>query len=490
MPTKNNNHGITLKKVLAYIGILIVLVLTTISFIFLPAMGPQTGETYSSVVFGKWGKNTVRYTEDSFFANYVKTVTDQVERSGAGSIDENQRRQIWEEAYYQSILRLAAKDYLSKAGYFIPDSVVNKLIVNSPVYKNPETQKFSKEAYNAAPESFKKLVRDDITDSTLYQEFIFDMLNVPVTKNQLQLFPEMAKTKKNFIVGQYSMDAVPEELYTNYGNENSQKFSKYDISIISTDTANTAENIKARIINNELTFEDAAVEYSTKTYSGDNGVVSNNFRYQLERFMSSEDLEKIDALSPGEISGIIKLGNQYGFVKLNGETKAFTSDDSTMFEAVKTYVSSYEKSIIEDYFVAEAENLISSISNPESFRRACTREGLNPVETGFIPLNYGNNPMIGTVTEPESLSGIMYSPEFLKEAFSLNDNEIGKPVVLWDKVLIISCIGTIQEGDDGEIQEQYERGIAAAADSELAYGILLNEKHENLFSQAYQKFFN
>lgn len=490
MPIKNNNHGFTLKKVLAYIGILIVLVLTTISFIFLPAIGPKTGETYSSVIFGKWGKNTVRFTDDSFFAAYIKTSMDQLERSGLGTIDETQRRELWEGAYYQTILRLAAKDYLADAGYFIPDSVINKMIVNSPVYKNPETQTFSKAAYNAASDSFKKLVRDDITDSTLYQEYIFDMLNIPVTKSQYQIFGEMAKTKKNFIIGQYATDTVPDEIYENYGNENPDKFSKYDISIISTDSSSTAENLRARIAGNEITFEDAAMEFSTKTYSSDNGQVLNNFRYQIERFMSEEDLEEIDALSPGEISGIINLGNLYGFVKVNGEKKAFDSSDSTMFETVKSYVNSYEKSLIEDYFIAEAENLIAGVSSAETFRNACSRNGLNPVETGYIPLNYGNTPVIGNITEPEGLSGIMYNETFLKEAFALNDNEVGKPVVFRDKVLVVSCAGTIQDGDDETVNRNYEEGIASASDSTLAYGILLNKKHENLFSQAYQKFFN
>lgn len=490
MPIKNNNHGISLKKVLAYIGILIVLVLTTISFIFLPAIGPKTGDTYSSVIFGKWGKNTVRFTDDSFFAAYIKTSMDQLERSGMGNIDETQRRELWEGAYYQSILRLAAKDYLTEAGYFIPDSIINKMIVDSPVYKNPETQTFSKEAYNAASESFKKLVRDDITDSTLYQEYIFDMLNIPVTKSQYQLFGEMAKTKKNFIIGQYSMTTVPDEIYENYGNENSEKFSKYDISIISTDSSSAAENLKTRIAGNELTFEDAAMEFSTKTYSSDNGQVSNNFRYQIERFMSEEDLEKIDALSPGEISGVIKLGNLYGFVKVNGLKKAYDSSDNTMFEAVKNYVNSYEKSLVEDYFIAEAENLVAGLGSSQAFRNACNREGLNPVETGFIPLNYGNTTVISSVTEPEGLSGIMYNEVFLKEAFALNDNEIGNPFVFRDKVLVISCAETIQDGDDETVNKNYREGIAAASDSTLAYGILLNKKHENLFSQAYQKFFN
>ena len=84
----------------------------------------------------------------------------------------------------------------------------------------------------------------------------------------------------------------------------------------------------------------------------------------------------------------------------------------------------------------------------------------------------------------------MYNEVFLKEAFALNDNEIGNPFVFRDKVLVISCAETIQDGDDETVNKNYREGIATASDSTLAYGILLNKKHENLFSQAYQKFFN
>ena len=69
-----------MKKTMLFIGSVIILILSAITFIFIPAMAQGAGQ--DSLVFGKYGNKKIEYKQGSEFANAVANYTEMYRRQG------------------------------------------------------------------------------------------------------------------------------------------------------------------------------------------------------------------------------------------------------------------------------------------------------------------------------------------------------------------------------------------------------------------------
>jgi peptidyl-prolyl cis-trans isomerase C len=127
--------------------------------------------------------------------------------------------------------------------------------------------------------------------------------------------------------------AVNEEEVVAYYNENKENFgtpATADTSHILVDTEELANEIRTKILNNEMTFEDAAKEYSSCP-SGQNGGTLGS--YPKGQMVPEYDNASF-AMNEGELSQPVET--QFGFhlIRLNGKTVAGESS----FEDVKQQV--------------------------------------------------------------------------------------------------------------------------------------------------------
>ena len=220
-----------------------------------------------------------------------------------------------------------------------------------------------------------------------------------------------------------------------------------------------------------------------KNYSDSEGKLSNNFQYQIENMIeNTDDLSSIISVAQGSVSPVIQTKMGYSIFKNNGSVTAPDFDSEDMQRTVSNYISSYESTVIEDYYIAKANTFISAIKDSD-FSSAATANGATVNEIEPFPLNYGNVDLLLKLdTSVDGLTGAESNENFLKKAFALKMNEISEPIVLNNNIVVL------QYNKDGEIPEDTEVDIDTlldydnnAANSEL----MGSSKLENNFLTVY-----
>ena len=264
---------------------------------------------------------------------------------------------------------------------------------------------------------------------------------------------------RGFSMASFSLSDYPLEEKLNFAHANPAKFNKYDMQIITVEDKTTADNIAKRLTNGEITFEDAISEYSEKSYSDSEGKLSNNFQYQIENMIENkDDLSSIISISQGSVSPVVQTKSGYSIFKNTGAITAPDFDSEDMQRTVSSYISAYESTVIEDYYIAKANALINSIKDSD-FSSAAAANGATVNEIEPFPLNYGNVDLLLKLnTSIDGLSGAESNENFLKKAFALKMNEVSEPIVLNDTVVVL------QYNKDGEIPEDTEVDIDTLID--------------------------
>ena len=240
-----------------------------------------------------------------------------------------------------------------------------------------------------------------------------------------------------------------------FGRANPQKFTKYDMSIITVDTKDIADKIVSRITKGQITFEDAITEYSDKNYSDSDGKLSNNSFYQIENILNDkEDAAKISALAKDEMSPVVQTLIGYSiFKKVGADTTPDFSSEETITD-VGNYISIYETSIIEDYFTDIAKKFISEVKNSDLETVLANYEIAKLDEVEAFPLNYGSSKLYDAMdtTTISALANADKSEDFLTEAFTIKENEYSKPLIMGGDIVVLKCT-SIEKITDEEAKD-------------------------------------
>ena len=70
-----------MKKTMLFIGSVIILILSAITFVFIPALSPNAAG--KPLVFGKYGNKKIEYKQGTEFANAVANYTEMYKNQGA-----------------------------------------------------------------------------------------------------------------------------------------------------------------------------------------------------------------------------------------------------------------------------------------------------------------------------------------------------------------------------------------------------------------------
>ncbi len=147
-----------IKRNMLWVGAVFILILSAITFVFVPAAGQNTAN--STLVFGKWNGKPIEYVQDSYFIRQIQTLSEQMQSQGQ-EINQFTNFQIMQSAFNSAAIRFAILEELKSAGYKVPQSVVNKALV--PYYLDTKG-KYSTRIYNDTPEATRSSRRALVTD--------------------------------------------------------------------------------------------------------------------------------------------------------------------------------------------------------------------------------------------------------------------------------------------------------------------------------------
>ncbi|QTQ11501.1 peptidylprolyl isomerase [Treponema parvum] len=483
------------------IGSVIVLLFAAFIFVILPAMvGKTAGKKLPP--FGSYDGKNILYEQGTPFAKAVSNYAEMLKMQGQ-EINENAYFYIFNYAFNSTVTKMAYDSAVEKSGWRVPETAISR---NMLPYFYDETGKYSSKLFRQADENRKREIYANVKESLISQRYYDDAFGSEETVGKEALFGlkssskeipfirSMGEKTRSFDAALFNTDNYPDEMSASYGKEHSGLFVTYDLSVITVSDESTAKTILNRLNSNEIIFTDAVTEYSSKNYSGDDGKLRDKYSYQIKNIISKdEDFKAVCALETGKTSAIVKTGTGYSIFKADSDAVQPDFTKSETVNDVHKYLNAYEKGIIEDYFTEIAKNFASdAVQN--GFDKACKTFDTQKVEIPAIALNYGNLAILGTLPlrSAQEFADAPNDENFLKEIFSLKQNEISDPLVLGKNVAVLQMKEEIDGGTDEATASQTFPAEIAGFDREAAQAALFNSPKvvNNVMSVFFNNFMN
>ena len=438
------------KGVLYTIGASIILIICFVAFV-LPSSLSRTAQQEEGLVFGKYNGKKIVYEYGSDFTNFLSQYAQLIRNQGQEITSSNQYT-LYNYAFNSTVVKYAQEEALKNAGYEVPQDSINLKLKN---YFTDSEGKFSKKAYKQADASYIENLTSSIKES-LYTGRYYDdnfgstekyaeksLFGLKATKAETSFIENFGQEKRTFKMVKFNTSDYPEEEQLKFGKNNPEKFTKYDMSIITVDTKDIADKVASRISKGQITFEDAISEYSEKNYSDSDGILSNNSQYQIQNILNEkDDLEKITALGVDEVSPVIQTLIGYSIFKLNATPIAADFSTEDALKDVQNYISIYENSVIEDYFVDIAKNFVKDAKATDLDSALAKYENASVIDVPAFALNYGSSSLydaMDTNTET-ALATADKNEEFLTTAFSMKTGDFSEPLILSGNIAVLNLI--------------------------------------------------
>ncbi len=436
-----------MKKGVYTIGSLIILLIAALIFVLVPIFqGGRMGKRLPS--FGKYDGTEIRYEQDTNYYNYVARYAEYYKNNGI-EINESNQIYLFSYAFNATVTDIAYKKAVAKSGYKVPATAVNRAI--KPYFAD-EKGVFSQKIYNTSvnnnPDRVAAL-RQDIESSLTSNRYAEDsfggqtafgkttLYGLKVSNAEVDFIQKIGNDQRTFNLVSFNMSDYPDSEKVAYGKANSDKFVKYDFSIITVADKSKASSLLKRINGNEITFADAVSE-SQKSYSNDSGKINSKYHYQIEKFLkNSEDMAKLSALEEDAISEPIETTVGWSIFKADSKSVQPDFSDTNTVKTVYNYLTANEFSHIEDYY-KETAKAFASVAKARGFNAACRQYNVKNIAVPAFALNYGNLSVLSKIdTSLDGLSGADTNRNLLKTAFSLKDGELSEPITNYRNILVL-----------------------------------------------------
>ena len=483
-----------MKKTMLFIGSVIILILSAVTFIFIPAMADGMGN--KELVFGKYGNKKIEYKPGTEFAAAVNNYTEMYRKQGY-ELRESDYYYIYNDAFISAVNAIANAEEVKKSGYAPSSDKVNRDIVTMPMFAD-ENGKFSMEVYESYEESYRNDLKKDIVNGHIWNRYSEDLLGsqsdvggnrlfgLKTSDAELTFLADMGADKRAFDMAVFNKADYPDSAVRTFGESNKDNFVKYNLSIISVKESSKAKSILKQIKNEEITFSDAVAEYSDKAYSGSDGILYSNLGYQIKNILKNQDdAEKVFSLNPDELSAVIETTSGYSVFRCNLPKVEPDFKNKTTLEAVRNYIEENEASKIEDYFVTSANGLKANAAT-KGFAAAAKDSEAKYVKVPAFPLNYDNSSIFDAVgTGIEELSSAASNENFLEKAFALKKDEISEPVVLGDYIIVLKNTGIQKDAVTTEAKDKIADSLDSLNSSVAQRTLMTSKKVVNNVSEVF-----
>lgn len=485
------NLGIT-------IGSIIILILSAITFIFVPTM-VKTASTGEALVFGKYNGEKIEYKTGTFFTNAVNSYANQYQQMGY-ELTQWDYYTLFNQAFQTTVINMAFADEVKKSGYKVPEQLVDRNMLR---YFLDTNGNYSAKIFRDTPDSTKIAYRKSVEEELIYDRYFTDVFGdqfsvyyglsdsvygIKSSSKEADLVKEMNSKTRGFDMVSFSTGDFPKEEAASFGKANTDLFVKYDLSAVTVSDEATANSIKKQLDSNEVTFADAVANLSAQYYTNGEGKVTNSYAYQLKNMLTSDaSVAAITSMKAGDVSDVIQTANGYAIFRCDNAATQPDFNDSGFADVAYNYMTIYEAGIIEDYFNEQASRF-SIAAASLGFDEAASVYGVEVQSIDPFSLNYGSSALVSGLSSSVSvLSSAQSNEDFLKTAFSLKENEISSPIVMDGNIVVLKMTGEkLASAEDLAIldNESVVRAQFMNYDTSAAQSAVLNsgKVENNVFS--------
>ena len=423
---------------------MLILILIAISFVLAPAIEAFVGKSTSNgIVFGKYGKQEIKYAYGNYFYDQVQNYADQYKSSGA---DQTQALyQIWKSAYDSTVIFTAINELASKAGIIAANDVVNRAIINSGAYN--KDGKFDVATYQNASAESKANVEKSVRRSLPYQIVVDDIGTVLSSSAEAEYIATMAGSGRTFRYLAVDQNQYPNELASQYALQNKQLFYTMDLSIISTETAEQATTVYDSITSGQTTFEAAAVANSLDSFAAEGGKVGQIYYYGItSNFKNAEDALALLSAKDGDVLGPFEANGSFSLYKVNSAAVESDYTSEGTLASVKAYLAVNDSALIDTYLSDLAKSWVET-AKAEGLDEVALQNGLEVVEVGATPYNVGKSSYMSdfTYTDPSGLLGSAATGDVAKQLYTTEPNTLLDTIQVGSSYLLLGVGGDTQD---------------------------------------------
>ncbi len=445
---KKQHHGPD-KKRLTWALSLAFLILVVAIFVLSPVAGAFVPKK-DSIVFGEYDGEPIEYAYGNYFYKQQQNIAAGWKQE---TTDENyqwQIYQIWKKAFDNTVIHMAIMQEAKKMGVSVTDDAVDSYLLTAGPYID-ETGAFSAELYTNTSPTERVSIRESVRDSILYQTIVHDMFSTLSSEKEIEFIESIAQHEKGFDYVVFPLDSYPEDRVKAYAQANMMLFTEANISMITLeDDEDAANSVYDKLVSGEVLFEDAARNNSIDGFAQDGGEAGWFAFYDLATaFDNEDDVHEIFSLQPNEISKLYKTQYGYSIFRLNESPRLPDLEDAEELETIRKYIIRADRSIVEDYFLLQAETFASKAESM-GFAAASSELNLDVHSAAPTPLNYNNSVFMKSFshTDPDQyLASIVSNETALKALYTTDVNSISQPISMDDGVLVAFCKEDIQSDD-------------------------------------------
>jgi parvulin-like peptidyl-prolyl isomerase len=464
------------------------LVLVVVVFVFSPVVSAFVPKT-DSLVFGTYDGEPIEYAYGNYFYQQQQNIASNWDQEATDENYQYQIYQIWKQAFDNTVVHTAVMQQANRSGIIVTDEAVDRYLLERGPYIG-ENGKFSSELYNNTSAQQRSEIRDQSKETLLYSTVVNDMFTSFTSDLELEFISSMASETSKFDYVTFPSSLYPEERVISYAQANLMLFTEADLSIITLGNEDEqADSIQERISNGEISFEDAAREYSIGAEAETGGAIGPIPFVDVASILGEEDAaHAVFSLAVNEVSEVYE--SQYGklIFKLNESPTPPDFTDADVIADVRSYMENNDSDLIINYVTALAEEFRTTAAN-SGFSTAAQQSELEIKQTEPTPLNYGNSSFMNAFayTDPARvLSQAATDEQALDELYSLAENDISQPLVIDQQVLVARCVSTDEnpEGAD-QVQMLYPYIVQQVRQEEYTDVIFNSDKLESNFMQVF-----
>ncbi len=452
-----------IKKNSLTVGSIIILVLSVISFVFIPAM-VQSGHESKSIVLGKWKNKTLENDDGSLFIREYRNLYRMAELTGSLSTDNQFQRELIEQrmqyiAFNAAMVQLAAQTEALSAGFHLPNKAINKALLS--VYTDRETGAYSQRLYEQTSEQARLAYRKEVSDSLIAERYIEDMFGahdnlfgLKTSSAETAFIQKMGEKERIFKYVIFEDSQFPKEKIRAYGAEHADLFAEHNLLLLTFSSEEDANKVAASIQKGEITFEDAIATHSTKAGTDTSGKLLSPYRTAVNQtFPESKNLDAVLNLGVDEISPVVKTDRGYAIVKCTAPVKAADFTDAETEERVFSYMKTNERGLIEDYLEEKAKVFADTArgeSGEDGFVKTAERNELVVQTSNPFPINYGSAGILSQISSQTDslLTAGIRNENFFKKIFALKKNEISDPILIGSNVAVLQLYEETEAAED------------------------------------------
>jgi hypothetical protein len=446
------------------------------------------------VEFGTYRGEPIVYFPGNFLAERVQILNEQQRDTSTGEETEQELEirayQIWRQAYEQTVLHTAVLYEADKGQLQVSRNKLEEEFIRRGPYSSGGdlVDERWRSLDQRQQESALKLFREQL----IYEQYLSDFFQDPLDNpRETEFFKQMMDEQRRFTFVSFPFDDYPDERVRQFGEENRELFRRIKLSrILIKAGEREAAEVRQKLEERTSSFEELARAQSKDAYAEMGGDMGWRYFYDLEGdFESPEPVQTVFSLEEGSLSSVLE--SRFGWVIFRADSPALELDlnDPESLSTVRDYIMRYEKGMVEDFALEQAESFRSRVDEV-TFTGATLEQTYNTSLTDYFPLNFQEIYFLAPVrsmTPNLDLSAASYNESFFQEAFKLSVGEVSAPILLDDQVVVLR-LDDIRQPPQRQLDllEDYYNFYAGQAVEADLQSILLNPDYlDDNFDQAF-----